>query len=204
MRPNHLETIQNRIKSSEAGSIFVPSDFSDITEKVNINMTLKRLMDEGTIRRIMRGVYDCPRYSQLLQEYAAPDLNAVAAAIARNHNWSIVPCGDTALNLLGLSTQVPAVYHYISDGPYRAYEVGTQQIQFKHTTQKNITGLSPRSALVIQALKAIGETEIDTATIEKLQSILSTNEKQCLLSEAQQSTAWIYRIIKQICQKDVS
>jgi hypothetical protein len=44
-------------------------------------------------------------YSRQIQERivvaAAP--RAVAKALARNYRWTIAPCGDTALNLLGLS-----------------------------------------------------------------------------------------------------
>lgn len=65
----------------------------------------------------MRGVYYYPRYSELIQEYETPSPNKVTEAIARKFNWTIAPCGDTALNMLGLATQVPAKWSYISDGP---------------------------------------------------------------------------------------
>jgi hypothetical protein len=69
------------------------------------------------IRRVIRGVYDKPKYSTLLQEYSAPNPNEIADALARNYSWTIAPTGNTALNLLGLSTQVPANWSYISSGP---------------------------------------------------------------------------------------
>ena len=37
------------------------------------------------------------------------DPDAVAKALARSYYWTIAPCGNTALNLLGLSAQVTAV-----------------------------------------------------------------------------------------------
>jgi hypothetical protein len=43
----------------------------------------------------------------LLQQELSPDFDQVAQAFARKFNWRIQPSGDTALNLLGLSTQVP-------------------------------------------------------------------------------------------------
>ncbi len=204
MRPQYLAPLQNRILEMKDGQVFVPSDFADLADMPNIKMSLKRLTDDAVIRRIIRGIYDRPQYSQLLQEFAAPDLDGVARAIARNHGWSIVPCGDTALNLLGLSTQVPAVYLYISDGPYRTYTVENQTIQFKHSTQKNVTGLSPTSALVVQAIKALGEENVDKAIILKLQDSLTAQSKAQLRTETKQSTTWIYRIIKEICQEEAA
>ena len=43
-------------------------------------------------------------------------------ALAHSYHWTIAPCGNTALNLLGLSTQVTAIWSYISDEHYKTYE----------------------------------------------------------------------------------
>ena len=47
----------------------------------------------------------------------------MAKAIARNYNWTIAPTGDAALNLLGISTQVPSKWEYVSSGPYKEYNI---------------------------------------------------------------------------------
>lgn len=62
---------------------------------------------------------------------------------------------NTALNLLGLSTQVTAVWSYISDGPYKTYEWNSTKLEFKHRTNKEITGLSYMTSLVIQAKNSL-------------------------------------------------
>ena len=69
----------------------------------------------------MRGVYYKPEYNYLIGEAIAPAPDEVARALARNYGWTIVPCGDTALNLPGHSTQVPAQWFYVSDGTYKEY-----------------------------------------------------------------------------------
>ena len=65
---------------------------------------------------------------------ASPD--ELARAIARDQNWTIGPKGDAALNILGLSTQVPAIYSYITDGPYRKIEYEGITIQFSKRSNK--------------------------------------------------------------------
>lgn len=47
----------------------------------------------------MRGIYYKAEYNNFLDEYVTPEADAVANALSRNYGWSIVPCGDTALNL---------------------------------------------------------------------------------------------------------
>src|SRR5699024_12662732 len=46
-----------------------------------------------------------PKFSKLLGEYVAADPDAVAKALARCYHWAIAPCGDTALNMLGLRSE---------------------------------------------------------------------------------------------------
>ena len=145
---------------------------------------LLRLEDKGTIRRVLRGVYEKPAFSDFLQEYVAPSPDKVARAIARNYGWRIVPKGETALNMLGLSTQVPGTWLYASDGPYKAYLVEGITLSFKHTAQKDFANLSDMTALVIQALKALGKQGVTEKVLCKLASLLTDDEKEQMVQEA--------------------
>ena len=118
----YLEKVKERILLSEKGSVFITSDFFDIADTDVVNKCLSRLEKNNVIHRVIRGVYEYPEYSEFLNEYVAPSPDKVAHALARNYGWTIVPCGDTALNMLGLSTQVPAVWSYVSDGTYKTYK----------------------------------------------------------------------------------
>ena len=197
-RPDSMKQIEQRIAVAPAGTAFITSDFLDLAEIPAINKALSRLTESKTVRRVIRGVYDCPQFSELLQEYAAPDMTQAAKAIARNFGWSVVPCGDTALNLLGLSTQVPAVWQYVSDGPYREYTIGNRALKFKHSANRDVSGLSEKSALIVQALKALGKESIDESTMQKLAASLAPYERNALLEETQHGTAWIHEIAKKL------
>lgn len=201
-RPNYLGEIKNRISNYNAGAVFVAADFVEITDKKTVGMSLMRLEESGFIKRVLRGVYYKPEYSNFLNEYIAPVPALVAEALARNYGWSVVPCGDTALNLLGLSTQVPAVWSYVSDGAYKEYSYENTTIKFKHTTNKEISKLSYKTAILVQALKALGKDNITDAVIEKLKSDLTPKEKNKMLDEAKTVTSWIYEYIKVICRSE--
>lgn len=199
-RPKYLNEIKNSILLADYGTVFVAVDFVSITDKKNVNMSLLRLEDEGLILRIIRGVYYKAEYNDFLQEYVVPNPDKVAHAIARNFGWTITPCGDTALNILGLSTQVPAIWSYVSDGTYKEYSYDNTTIKFKRTTNKEISKLSYRTALIIQALKALGKDNIGNTVINKLKNDLTDKEKATALLEAKAATSWIYEYIKQICK----
>ena len=197
-----MSEIKRNILNAENGTVFVAVDFVNITDKKTVNMSLLRLEEEKLIVRIIRGVYYKAEYNEFLQEYIVPNPDKVAHALARNFGWTIVPCGDTALNILGLSTQVPAAWSYVSDGTYKEYTYDNTTIKFKRTTNKEISKLSHKTALIVQALKALGKDNIDDIIINKLKSDLTNEEKATALLEAKAATSWIYEYIKLICKGD--
>ena len=201
-RPDYLNQIRGNIEKAENGSVFVSADFTDITDKKTVNMGLIRLADEGLIKKILFGVYYKPEFSKLLGETVAPSPNKVAHALARNFGWTIVPCGDTALNLLGLSTQVPSQWVYVSDGAYKEYTFDNTTIKFKRTTNKEISKVSYKTALTIQALKALGKENITEQVILRLKKILTDEEKEKMLAESKSATAWVLELIKIICKDE--
>lgn len=201
-RPDYLNQIRGNIERAEAGSVFVSTDFTDITDKKTVNMGLIRLADEGLIKKILFGVYYKPEFSELLGETVAPSPNKVAHALARNFGWTIVPCGDTALNLLGLSTQVPSQWVYVSDGAYKEYTFDNTTIKFKRTTNKEISKVSYKTALTIQALKALGKENITEQVISRLKKILTDEEKEKMLVESKSATSWVLELIKIICKDE--
>jgi hypothetical protein len=187
-----------RIYGNGRGRVFTPKDFLDLASHEAVRKALGRFAEEGTIRRLMRGVYDYPAFSALLKAPASPDLDAIARAIARAHGWTILPSGDTALNLLGLSTQVPAQWQYFSDGPSKTYEWRGGTLVFKHRANKETTVLSPKTALLVQALKTLGENRIDDSVMDTLRAKFDKKERGRAIREARYATSWVYEIIKRL------
>ena len=175
------------------------SDFIDITSSTTVRKCLSYCVDENIIKRVFDGVYQKPKYSDLLKEYLPADPDKVAYALARNYHWNIAPCRDAALNKLSLSSQVPSSYSYVSDGPYREYAFDNIELSFKHRANREISLLSKETTLVIEVLMALGKDNISDAIINHLRKIFSNDEKKTILSEARGSSEWIYEIIKRIC-----
>lgn len=198
-RETYLERIQERIIQWGTGSVFIISDFADISSTQTTKKILSRLTENQTLRRVMRGVYEYPEYSDFLGEYVAPSIDKIADALARNYGWTIAPSGDAALNKLGLSTQVPAVWSYASDGPYKEYSYGKITIKFKHTTKKDISGISSKTALIVQALKAKGRTNISERHLQKISDKLTSEEKIKIADESRYTTVWINEALRRIC-----
>lgn len=136
MDSGYMTQIRERILSAEDGTTFATSDFADITDSATVRQSLNRLVQAGILRRVLRGIFEKPKYSSVLNEFVEVNPDAVAKTLARTYHWIIAPYGNAALYLLGLSSEKPTVWSYISNGPYRTYEWNSTRLEFKHRTNK--------------------------------------------------------------------
>jgi hypothetical protein len=191
--------ILSRIYGHGRGWTFFAKDFSAEFGGANIDKALSDLTKQGKIRRVCRGMYDYPKYSELLGQTLSPDFDQVAQAFARKFNWRIQPGGDAALNLLGLSTQVPGKYVYLSDGPNRSYAIGNYTLEFKKTALKEIGFKHRESGIIVQALKSLGKERVTPEILKKIRKELAVEMCPKILKDTKSVTGWVYDCIKEIC-----
>lgn len=197
---SYLDQIKNRINDFDSRKVFINNDFLDIAGNETVRRTLNQLVSENKIKRVINGFYYNPRYSELIGEYEAVSIHELALAIARKYNWNIAPYNSTALNLLGLSTQVPTHYKYISSGRYKEYKIGDTVLEFKKVNPGEIANMSLKTATVIQAIKSLGKENINAQVIQKIRENLSEKERIDLMNESKSVPAWIYEVIREICE----
>ncbi|MEN6587357.1 MAG: DUF6088 family protein [Sulfuricella sp.] len=193
------DKILSRIYGRGRGWAFSANDFSAEFGRSTVDWVLYKLETAGTIRRVCRGIYDNPKFSELLQQELSPDFDQVAQAFARKFNWRIQPSGDAALNLLGLSTQVPGRLVYLSDGPNRRYEIGNYALEFKKSALKDVGFKYRESGLIVQALKALGQERVNDAVIDTLRNQLDETACKRVLKDTVTATGWVYATIKRVC-----
>ena len=186
-----------KIMSENQGKVFSINDFYNLGTKNTIKSILYRLNKENQITRLIEGLYIKPKYSKILKEYSYPDANEIAEKLANKFSWTISPSGDTALNYMGLSTQIPNEYIYISDGPYREYLYRDKKIIFKHTTNRNITSYSKELSILIQAIKALGKDNIGKEDIKKL-AIFAKKIKENFKEDTLKLPFWIQEVLQKI------
>lgn len=194
------EKVLIEIGKHEDSWCFSQKDFMGKSSRDALDKAFSRLVEEGRLRRIGRGLYDVPRYSELLKTTLSPSIEQIAQAIARKYGWRILPIGAYAANMLNLSTQVPMKIVYQSDGTTKRMEFGTRTITFKQTAPKNMAP-SELSGMVINALKYLGKDQVTPKVIAKLSGRFNEKQKTQLLKEARFSTDWVFEVIQKICEK---
>ncbi len=196
--------ILSRIYGNGRGWAFSPLDFADLGSRSTIDWTLHQREKESSIRRVLRGIYDYPRHSDFLKKTINPDLDQVAHALARKFSWRIQADGATAQNLLGLSTQVPAHIVYLSDGPNRKYKIGTTSLTFKKAVLKEAGFKLRESRLIVQALKAFGESRITPGIIAQIRAKFDPSLRKKILRDTRTATGWVYSAIQEIAKDNAN
>lgn len=190
--------ILSEIANHEAGWVFSQKDFMELAGRNALEQAFFRLLNGGKIRRIGRGLYDVPRYSELLKTTLGPSMDQIAKAIARKHGWRIQPTGAHAANMLNLSTQVPAQAVYLSDGPTKGMQFENRTLTFKKTSPKKLAA-GELGGLLINALKDFGKDRVTPELIAKLQKQFDDRQKRELLADTRLGPDWIFEVIRKIC-----
>ena len=193
--------IYKRICAKGHGWVFSDKDFRGIGSRGAVRLELFRLVKNGKIRRVMRGIYAYPKFSKMLGQWLSPDLHQVAQVLAHKFGWRIQPSGDTALNLLGLSTQVPGKIVYLSDGPQRKYSLGKLQLIFKKTVSKHVSFKYQQTAWIVQALNTLKQNRVDDKVIKQIRSQFNASMRKKILSDVGIVSGWIYDCIRMICSE---
>jgi hypothetical protein len=107
----------------------------------------------------------------------------IAKAIAEKDKARIIPSGLTALNTLGLSTQVPVNAVYLTNGTPRAITVGKRKIIFKKSVPKNFVYQSELFSLVVSAMKEIGEENVTDDVVLKIKEILTKEQDKEIIKQ---------------------
>ena len=185
------EEIIKFAKRKGDGFAFSVSDLPDYVSRTMADKTLCLMARTGKIRRIMRGIYDLPRWSDILKKECPPDYGEVAKALARKFGWTLLPSDEGALNGFGLSTQIPARMIYLSDGPSKSYKIGRYIMEFQHRCFRE-TDIKGRDArMVVRALKGLGREYANGEIVEKIAKRYSDEEWNGIIDASSRVSSWI-------------
>jgi len=175
---NTQDRIHNRIKGKGRGAVFAPKNFLDLGSRAAVDQSLSRLVKRGVIKRLRRGIYSFPKSHPRLGELSPKAEDVARAAVGDSAQLHM--SGATAVNVLGLSTQVPAKTVFLSDRAVRDIPIGNQVVQIKQVGARSLVGSNRPCGPVLQALRYLGADRVDHRVVAVLQSRLPHSVKQDL------------------------
>ncbi len=186
--------IYERIASLEGGSVIFASDFLDLCTERQAGRVLTELEAKGDIKRLARGIYCKPTVTRFGPLY--PDISRIVEAVAKRDHAQVLPSGYTAANMLGLSTQVPMSYTYITSGSSRVLTVEGKTINLQRAVPRNFAYKTRLAALIVQAMKATGAENIGPEEISAIKSaIVKVPDSEAFRSDVLMMPVWMKTII---------
>lgn len=199
-RDKVVDVIRGRIDQAEKGTLFFSNSFSEYDDEY-VGKVLSDLVKQGAIYRLSRGVYLKATMTKFGLVY--PTTEEIAKAIAERDNAEVLPTGSAALNILGLSTQVPMNPVFLTSGSARKIRCGNKTITFKYGVPKNFAVKGQMMRLLVQAMKAIGEQNITKEELDGISEILRKYpEKETIKHDLTVMPQWIKNTIQQIIKEN--
>ena len=187
-------TLKQRIEAMPEDCILFRSDFPEYHTEF-VGSILSELTAEGMLVKIAHGIYTKPRKSKF--GVVLPSVDKVVQAIAVRDNAEVLPSGMTALNALGLSTQVPMNYTYLTTGSERTVNLSKRKVVLKRGVPKNFCYGTRLISLLVQALKALKKENVGDSELNVIrQLVLKETDKETLVKDVDMMPAWMKRIIK--------
>lgn len=187
-------SLRNNIMQLDAGSIFFPTDFYYMASSEAVRKTLSRMVANGEVFRLSRGIYCRPRSNKLLGiDFIPPSIDSIAQRVAERDRISIVPTGDYALNRLGLSTQVPGNAVYLTNGAKKRIKLWNgASIVFRESNELRIFDfLSNVMSLIVSAMRSIGEEHLTKEMIQKFKTLASTVPEDVYRKDLLLAPIWV-------------
>lgn len=195
------EYIKTTIEDFGRGHIFFPDDFSASESSDTIRSALVRLCDDNIIVRLAQGIYYYPIIDDKWgMGIMYPSIDDIAQAIATKDRCRIAPTGSTALNALGLSTQMPANVVYYTDGSPRSIGIGNGRgLLFKRSTDmKRFSYKNEMMQLIVVALREIGNGKVSESQKDIIAEHLKKINEEEYLHDLTLAPAWVQKQLKEL------
>jgi hypothetical protein len=197
------DQIIDKVHANRPGKLYFIEDFLSLGSAKAVSKAMERLVKKDKLDRVARGIY-----AQLPKDKVwgvlQPTLEQIAEAISRRDKARITLTGSSALNALGLSSQVPGNVVFLTDGAPRTIRIGNRKIVFKKASPKNLATIGKISTLAIQALKAIGKESVTKEEIDVILKEVAKEDTNALTHDIALAPEWIRAILRNVNNKSVS
>lgn len=187
------ENIRNTILRIPRGEPFVTSRFLKLGSRAAVDKAISRLVEQGVIERVARGVFVRPKNSRFVGK-VMPDVTRVVEVIAKSHGEKIQVQGAEAARRFKISTQMPTKDIYYTNGPSREIKIGKVKVKLMHTSSPRKLQLAGKKAgLALTALWYLGKDQVNAETLQLIRAGLNEKEYEQFLCASK--PAWMNQAI---------
>lgn len=166
------KNVKGRVFEYEKGRPFNMRHFFNMGSRRAVDCALARLVEEGTVTRVSRGVYMRPKSSRFV-ESVAPEPREVVKAVAERTGERIAMSGAEAAQRLKLTTQVPFAPMFYTSGSSRELTINNQRVKLKHVADRKLELAGTPAGMVLAALWYLGKEGVNQEVLATIANNLS-------------------------------
>ena len=186
--PSLPSQIMSHAAESPEGTLLCPSALLHLGSRAAVDQALSRLARKGELLRVCQGVYVWPVQTRFGPR--PPAVEKVLVSLSSLWGETIVPCGGTAANALGLTTQVPVRSVYLTSGPNRQLKLGGLAVELRHAPRWQLVAPYRPAGDAVRALAWLGPEEVEE-NLETLGHQLSPEDMEELAATRAVMPAWL-------------
>ena len=186
------QRVIDHINQLPNGEPFTNRSFQELGDRAAINKSLSRLVRQGTIVRVFRGVYVYPKKNRFVGN-VRPEVRKVIEAITKITGEIFQVHGAEALRRFKLSTQMPTQPIYYTSGSTRIIKVGNLKVKLIHASPRKLQLADRKAGLALTALWFLGKEGLTASHIDTICENLSSSELKELL--AADKPAWLNSLL---------
>ena len=166
------EAIRTELRKLPRGRPFTTSRFAAHGPRGAVDRALSRIVEEGGIERLARGVFVRPRKSRYVGS-VLPGVGEVVRTIARDNGETVQVHGAEAARRLGLSTQAPTTLVFHTSASSRTIRIGNATVRMVHTSNRRRLQFAGKPAgLALAALWYLGRDNTTPEAVARIESAI--------------------------------
>ena len=189
------DQILEHAKRLPEGAPVAAKSLLHLGNRAAVDQALSRLAERGKLIRAGRGVYLLPVTSRFGTR--APSVEQAVEAIAAQRGEVIVWSGAAAANSLGLTTQVPVRFVYLTSGRTRKMSLGKQIVELRHVPRWQLAMAHRPAGQAVRALAWLGPEKAESA-LQTLKRKLPPAAFSELVAAAPQLPTWLARSVGRV------
>lgn len=186
--------ITRRIRFLPKGRPFSIKSFEGVGTKNAISKAVARLVKCGELQRVYRGIYMRPKAGRYFVK-AQPDPWQLISLIAREKRLSLQIHGANAVRKFGLSTQVPLILIFYTNGASRSIFIGKGEVRLIHAAPMVMQHAGTEVGVAISALFYLGKDGTTPDCVSAIKNALSHKDFIKLMSC--RMPAWMRRAMEE-------
>lgn len=188
---NIAKAVRQAIARMQEGVAFPAKDLLALGPRAAVDQVLYRMVKEGELLRVARGIYTRPKWNKYVKTPVMPEPFEVAELVAKKQGATLGPSGAEAAHRLGLTTQVPVQAVYVTTGRPGVIKIGNNVVRLRHIAPQKMQYAGTAVGTAIAALRYLGKEQVTAKVIGQIERVLTPEDFRTLRLATNALPAWM-------------